>query len=62
MLITVDGANMTVNYGTEPPGSSQSHTGAQVRIAARGPQAANVVGVTDQMDLFHTMAHALGLE
>ena len=35
--------------------------GTQVRIAAQGPQAANVVGVTDQTDLFHTMARALGL-
>ena len=37
-------------------------TGAEVRIAAQGPQAANVVGVTNQTDLFHTMARALGLE
>ena len=62
VLITADSAEMTVNYASEPPGSSQSHTGAQLRIAAQGPQAANVVGVTDQTDLFHTMARALGLE
>jgi alkaline phosphatase len=53
---------MTINYATASPGISQSHTGAQVRIAAQGPQAANVVGVTDQTELFHTMARALGLE
>jgi alkaline phosphatase len=62
VLITADGAKMTINYATEPHGVSQDHTGAQVRIAAQGPQAANVVGVTDQTELFHTMARALGLE
>jgi len=53
---------MTINYATRAHGQSQDHTGAQLRIAAQGPQAANVVGVTDQTDLFHTMARALGLE
>jgi len=61
-LITSEGAKMTVNYATNLPGRSQDHTGAQVRIAAQGPQAANVVGVTDQTDLFHTLARALGVE
>jgi alkaline phosphatase len=49
------------NYATNLDGRSQSHTGTQVRIAAQGPQAANVAGVTDQTDLFHTMARVLGL-
>jgi alkaline phosphatase len=62
VLTTHDGADMTVNYATEPPGSSQSHTGTQVRIAAQGPQAANVVGVTNQTSLYHTLARALGVE
>ena len=62
VLTTFDGANMTINYATEPPGASQSHTGSQLRIAAQGPQAANVVGVTDQTGLYHTLARALGLE
>jgi alkaline phosphatase len=53
---------MVVNYGTNLAGRSQSHTGTEVRIAAQGRKAANVVGVTDQTDLFHTMAMALGLE
>lgn len=61
-LNTADGAVMTVTWGTEPFGVSQEHTGSQVRIAAQGPQAANVVGITDQTELFHTMARALGLE
>ena len=29
---------------------------------AQGPQAANVAGVTDQTDLFHTLSRALGAE
>jgi alkaline phosphatase len=61
-LITADGQPMVVNYATNLDGRSQSHTGTEVRIAAQGPQAANVVGITDQTDLFHTMARALGIE
>ena len=62
VLTTVEGAPLTVSYSTEPPGTSQSHTGIQVRIAAEGPQAANIVGLSNQTDLFHTMARALGIE
>jgi alkaline phosphatase len=61
-LITADGANMTVQYATNLPGRSQEHTGTQIRIAAQGPQAANVVGVTDQTALFTLIARALSLE
>ncbi|MGW4397952.1 alkaline phosphatase [Amycolatopsis nivea] len=60
-LITNEGANMTLNYGTALPGSSMEHTGTQVRIAAYGPQAANVVGLTNQTDLFGTVKRALRL-
>jgi len=60
-LVTADGANMTVSYATNLPGRMGEHTGTQVRIAAQGPQAANVVGVTDQTQLFDTMARALSL-
>ncbi|WP_433179995.1 alkaline phosphatase [Actinoallomurus sp. CA-150999] len=58
-LITADGSNMKINYATNTPGQSQEHTGTEVRIAAQGPQAANVVGVTDQTDLFGTLTRAL---
>ena len=57
-LITKDGVPMTVFYATVPA----EHTGTQVRIAAQGPGAARVVGVTDQTQLFHTIARALSLE
>ncbi|MDR7087539.1 alkaline phosphatase [Aeromicrobium panaciterrae] len=60
-LLTVDGSPMTIAYGTAPAGGSQQHTGTQVRIAGYGPQAANVVGLTDQTDLFFTIARALNL-
>ena len=59
-LTTADGAPMTVNYGTST-GSSQQHTGAQLRVAGFGPGAANIVGLTDQTDLFFTIRNALGL-
>ena len=59
-LVTADRATMTVAYGTNGYHRSQDHTGTQVRIAARGPQAANVVGVIDQTDLFQLMRRAIG--
>lgn len=52
---------MKIDYGTNAPGQSQEHTGTQVRIAAQGPQADSIIGVTDQTDLFSTMARALGV-
>ena len=60
-LITHDDAVMTVNYATAEEGS-QAHTGTQLRIAAYGPQAANVSGLIDQTDLFYIMRDALGLQ
>ncbi len=62
LLTKGDRSLMTVNYGTRAHGQSQDHTGSEVRIAAQGPQAANVTGITNQTDLFHTLARALGLE
>lgn len=64
LLVTNEGEPMMVTYGTtggDPRAVSQEHTGSQVRVAARGPQAANVVGLIDQTDLFHIMARALGV-
>ena len=53
-LTTADGAPMTVNYGTST-GSSQQHTGTQLRVAGYGPGRANIVGLTDQTDLYFTI-------
>jgi alkaline phosphatase len=59
-LRTKDGATMIVNYASTD-GDSQEHTGAQLRVAAFGPRAANVTGLTDQTDLFFTIRDALKL-
>jgi alkaline phosphatase len=63
-LTTADDADMTVSYGTSADVAieDQTHTGTQVRIAAFGPRAANVVALTDQSDLFITMTDALGIK
>ncbi|MEW5687867.1 MAG: alkaline phosphatase [Pseudomonadota bacterium] len=60
-LLTRDGAIMGVNYATAETGS-QAHTGTQLRIAAYGPNAGRVLGLTDQTDLFFTIRDALGLK
>lgn len=61
-LLTKDGSPLTISYGTAPAGGSQQHTGSQLRVAGYGPQAANVVGLTDQTDMFFTISRALGLD
>jgi len=60
-LNTKDGAVMAITYGNSEE-ESMEHTGTQVRIAAYGPRAGNVVGLTDQTDLFYTMKAALNLK
>ncbi len=60
-LNTHDGAVMVMSYGNSEE-ESMEHTGTQLRIAAYGPHAANVVGLTDQTDLFSTMKAALSLK
>ncbi|GED96682.1 alkaline phosphatase [Gordonia crocea] len=61
-LLTVDGSPMTVNYGTSRLRDEQQHSGVQVRIAAYGPGAANVVGLLDQTDTFFVITDALRLD
>jgi alkaline phosphatase len=60
VLMTHDQAPMAIAYSTNLYHRSMEHTGTEVRIAAMGPQAANVTGVTDQTDLFRLMTRALG--
>ena len=60
-LATREGAIMTVHYGTAEEGS-QGHTGAQLRVAAYGPRAANVSGLLDQTDLHYIIRDALRLK
>jgi alkaline phosphatase len=61
---TADNADMIVSYGTSADigVEDEIHTGTQVRVGAVGPRAANVVGLTDQTDLFFTMTDALGID
>ncbi|MEY8566608.1 alkaline phosphatase [Corynebacteriaceae bacterium 7-707] len=63
-LITRDGSEMTIAYATSDnvDTEDQGHTGTQLRIAAYGPSAANVSGLTDQTDLHFTIAEALGID
>jgi alkaline phosphatase len=63
-LTTADNATMTVSYGTSGDADieDQTHTGTQVRVAAYGPRAANVVALSDETDLFFTMTDALGIK
>ena len=58
-LLTHDDAPMVLSYATNAYHRSMDHTGTQVRIAAMGPQAANVTGVIDQTDLFRVMLRAI---
>lgn len=64
-VMTADGVPMTVSYGNsevvENGIPDQGHTGTQLRVAAYGPHAANVTGLTDQTDLFFTITNALGI-
>lgn len=61
-LTTADGTDMTVSYATSPVGASQEHTGTEVRVAAQGPRAANVVGVIDQTELYSIIVDVLRLK
>lgn len=61
-LVTNEGQRLKVNYSTNTPGQSQEHTGTEVRIAAQGPLAYRVLGVTNQTDLFTTVREALRLK
>ncbi|MBP3088617.1 alkaline phosphatase [Corynebacterium sp. sy017] len=64
VLKTKDGGEMTIGYATSEnvDVENEGHTGTQLRIAAFGPNAANVAGLTDQTDLFFTIVEALGLD
>lgn len=52
-LKTADGDPMNLGYSTGIGGSG--HTGSQIRVAAKGPQASNVSGFIDQTDLYSLM-------
>lgn len=64
-LETKDGSVMVIGYGTAAPDFSKgdmTHTGAQVRVAAYGPMAANFTGLIDQTDVHYIIRRALNLK
>jgi alkaline phosphatase len=60
-LKTKEGSTLYVSYSTNAFHRSQDHTGTQIRIAAMGPQAGNVLGVINQTDLFGILSRAMDL-
>ncbi len=60
-VMTADGVPMSISYGNSNDVNDTGHTGAQLRIAAYGPGAINVMGLTDQSDVFYTIKNVLGL-
>ena len=61
-VITADGAPMSISYGNSEDANDAGHTGAQLRVAAYGPGAINVMGLTDQTDIFKTISKVLNLK
>ncbi|WP_420041921.1 alkaline phosphatase [Gordonia sp. MP11Mi] len=61
-LTTKDGETITVSYGTSLEPGEEQHTGGQVRIAAYGPGAVNVSGLSDQTDPFFYITDQLGVD
>ncbi len=61
-VMTKDGVPMTVSYGNSEDIDDTGHTGAQLRIAAFGPGAIKVMGLTDQTDLHFTIKDVLNLK
>ena len=61
-VLTHDGVPMAINYGNSTDIDDAGHTGAQLRVAAYGPGALRVVGLTDQTDIFFTIRDTLNLK
>ncbi len=61
-VLTADNTSMTISYGNSLDIDDAGHTGTQLRVAAYGPSALNVVGLTDQTDIFFTIKNALNLK
>lgn len=61
-VMTHDGVPMTVSYGNAEDVNDSGHTGAQLKVAAYGPGAINIMGLTDQTDIFKTITKVLDLK
>lgn len=61
VLTTNEGTNMIMGYGTTKSGD-QEHSGIPVPIRASGPQAANLMGLHDQTEIFDVILRALAIQ
>lgn len=61
-VLTHDGAPMTISYGNSENVNDSGHTGAQLKVGAYGPASVNILGLTDQTDIFKTITNALNLK
>lgn len=61
ILTTHEGSPLVINYATAAVAGNMQHTGSEIRIAAEGPQAANVLGIIDQTEIYRIISRALGL-
>lgn len=59
MLTTNEGSPLFLGYGTSASGGSQEHAGIPVPLRARGPQAANLMGLHNQTEIFDVILRAL---
>ena len=58
-VTTRDDANLDINYATALQGESQSHTGDEVPIFAKGPRSKRFRGIIEQTQIFSIMRNAL---
>ncbi|HMT04651.1 MAG TPA: alkaline phosphatase [Solirubrobacterales bacterium] len=58
VLTTNEGGSMVMGYATSKTGD-QEHAGIPVPLRAQGPQAANLMGLHDQPEIFDTILRAL---
>ncbi len=61
LVETYDGVPMGISYGNSSDINDAGHTGSQLRVAAYGPGALNVAGLTDQTDIFFTIRDIMEL-
>lgn len=61
VLTTNEGSTMVMGYATSKSGD-QEHAGIPVPIRAKGPQAANLMGLINQTDIFKVILRALKIK
>lgn len=63
VLTTNEGSPLTLGYATtRAEDGSQEHSGIPVPLKARGPQAANLMGLNNQTDIFKVVLRALKIK